>query len=294
MRHRGCSRPLRRVVTGFGADVAFARAGDKLVGHYGILLAPGTIRRATETHAQAICAAAPADEARPSDEGSETVVVETGGGMAPVVGAGAAQKGRRKGKKLQWKEAGLCLAHEAGGKTPGCGGTLQGDAAEAGKQLFGKSSRVHAAGDGARCKRKSGSAAEAATRSISTAPATIRALPQRRSMRVRRCQRPGSTNRKSASRPGILPGSPSPCGRISGRARWRCAARRYDPATAICLTARIGSGEIGSAHRRIVQKRLKLPGPWRCAENAEHMPALRLNRANEQWGNCWNQLGEAA
>ncbi len=79
------------------------------------------------------------------------------GGMVPIVEADAAQKDRRRGKKLQWKEAKLCLAHDADSKTPRYGGTLQGDVAEAGKQLFGcarsagfgKRSRIHAAGDGA-------------------------------------------------------------------------------------------------------------------------------------------------
>ncbi len=33
VRHRGCSRPFQRVVTDFGADVAFAQVEDKLVEH---------------------------------------------------------------------------------------------------------------------------------------------------------------------------------------------------------------------------------------------------------------------
>ena len=56
----------------------------------------------------------------------------------------------------------------------------------------------------------------------------------------------------------------------------------------------IGSGEIESAHRYVVQKRLKLPGSWWCAANADHMLALRLNRANRQWDNYWNQARKAA
>jgi hypothetical protein len=46
----------------------------------------------------------------------------------------------------------------------------------------------------------------------------------------------------------------------------------------------IGSGEIESAHRYVVKKRLKLPGAWWEAANAEHKLALRLNRANKEWG----------
>ena len=42
--HRGCSRPLQRAVTDFGADVPFAQAMDKLVEHYGVVLAESTIR----------------------------------------------------------------------------------------------------------------------------------------------------------------------------------------------------------------------------------------------------------
>ena len=157
MRHRGCSRPLQRVVTDFGADVAFAQVEDKLVEHYGILLPESTIRRVTELHAENIYTTTQVDEAWPDEVGCRTVIVEMDGGMVPIVAADAAQKDRRKGKTLHWKEAKLCLAHEAGSKTLSYGGTLQGDVGEAGKQLFGcarsagfgKASQVHAVGDGA-------------------------------------------------------------------------------------------------------------------------------------------------
>jgi hypothetical protein len=57
----------------------------------------------------------------------------------------------------------------------------------------------------------------------------------------------------------------------------------------------IGSGEIESAHRYIVQRRLKLPGAWWCAANADHMLALRLNRANGRWATYWsNETRRAA
>lgn len=49
----------------------------------------------------------------------------------------------------------------------------------------------------------------------------------------------------------------------------------------------IGSGEIESAHRYIVQQRLKCHGAGWLAANADHMLALRLNRANRQWDAYW-------
>jgi hypothetical protein len=52
----------------------------------------------------------------------------------------------------------------------------------------------------------------------------------------------------------------------------------------------IGSGEIESAHRYVVQKRLKLAGAWWEIQNAEHMLALRINRANRKWDGYWSAL----
>lgn len=155
--HRGCSRPLQRVVTDFGADVSFAHVEDKLVEHYGILLSESTIRRVTEAHAQNIYTAAQVDETWLIEAGCRSVIVEMDGGMVPIVEADAAQTDRRKGKTLQWKEAKLCLAHVTGSQTLSYGGTLQGNVEEAGKQLFGcarragfgKTTQVHAVGDGA-------------------------------------------------------------------------------------------------------------------------------------------------
>ena len=35
------------------------------------------------------------------------------------------------------------------------------------------------------------------------------------------------------------------------------------------------------------QKRLKLPGAWWLAANADHMLALRINRFNKRWCQYW-------
>lgn len=55
----------------------------------------------------------------------------------------------------------------------------------------------------------------------------------------------------------------------------------------------VGSGEIESAHRYIVQPRLKRPGAWWTLDNAEHMLALRLNRANGLWEQYWKNCANA-
>lgn len=319
VRNRGCSRPLQRVVTDFGADVAFARVEDKLVEHYGVLLPESTIRRVTEKHAQTIFAAAVVDESWPSEEGCQRVVAEMDGGMVPIVEADATQKDRRRGKTLQWKEAKLCLAHEAGSTTLRYGGTLRGDVAEAGKQLFGcarsagfgTGSEIHAVGDGAewialQVDERFGSRgtylvdfyhvcdylSAAATAIHRDADASRMWLNQQKErLKAGQCGGVIESLREHLEADDVAD-SEAPV-----RSCHRYLSRRTDQLDYPGALARglpIGSGEIESAHRYVVQKRLKLPGSWWCAENAEHMLALRLNRANGQWDNYWNQVRKAA
>jgi len=49
----------------------------------------------------------------------------------------------------------------------------------------------------------------------------------------------------------------------------------------------IGSGEVESAHRHVVQQRLKLSGCWWKETNAQSMLNLRTARANKLWEDYW-------
>lgn len=49
----------------------------------------------------------------------------------------------------------------------------------------------------------------------------------------------------------------------------------------------IGSGEVESAHRHILQQRLKIPGAWWKLETADKMAHLRVLRANGRWPELW-------
>jgi hypothetical protein len=62
---------------------------------------------------------------------------------------------------------------------------------------------------------------------------------------------------------------------------------QLDYKTAIENGLPIGSGEIESAHRYVIQERLKLPGAWWKAANVNSMLALRIVRANHQWNEYW-------
>lgn len=56
----------------------------------------------------------------------------------------------------------------------------------------------------------------------------------------------------------------------------------------------MGSGEIESAHRHVIQQRLKISGAWWLPENADNMLALRTRRANGEWRSYWQQQTQQA
>lgn len=56
----------------------------------------------------------------------------------------------------------------------------------------------------------------------------------------------------------------------------------------------IGSGEIESAHRYIIQNRLKRAGAWWKDNIARDMLNLRVLCANGRWQNYWGDMRHAA
>ena len=318
--HRGCSRPLQRTVTDFGADCAFAQVMDKLVEHYGIVLGESTIRRITEGHGQKIFEMAGKPSAWPTQPGSSAVViVEMDGGMVPIVEPDTTKTDQRKGKKLHWKEAKICLAHPQGSKALTYGGTLLGDVVTAGQQLFdcavqagfGASTAIHAVGDGApwianQIEDQFGTQGSylldfyhvcdylsAAAKAIvaETIGQQTWMDEQKTRLKTQRADELLQTLRLHLEG-GDVNDSDAPVRQCHRYLSHRREQLNYQSALVHDLP--IGSGEIESAHRYIVQQRLKRPGAWWRAANAEHMLALRLNRANRQWGAYWAKNLEQA
>jgi hypothetical protein len=65
---------------------------------------------------------------------------------------------------------------------------------------------------------------------------------------------------------------------------------QLDYKTAIQKGLPIGSGEIESAHRYVLQKRLKVSGAWWLLQHAKNMINLRTCRANHLWGDYWKKI----
>lgn len=65
---------------------------------------------------------------------------------------------------------------------------------------------------------------------------------------------------------------------------------QFDYQTALQTGLPMGLGEIESAHRYIMQARLKIAGAWWNRANAAKMLALRVARANGHWDSYWQAV----
>lgn len=288
---------------------------DKIVEHYGIVLSESTIARITEGHARAIFEAAPKAQSWPTRAGISTpIIVETDGGMVPIVEIDEQQNDKRKGKKLLWREAKISLAHPQGSETLAFGGTLRGDVDAAGQCLFdcaiqsgfGTDTPIHGVGDGApwiadQIEKKFGAQGSylvdffhacdylsAAGKSINSDRQAQKTWMDEQKSRLKTQQANAVLQElQTHLEPPAVHDSEAPVRQCHRYFSNRLEQLNYQDAIKRDLP--IGSGEIESAHRYIVQQRLKRPGAWWRAHNADYMLALRLNRANRLWDSYWQQ-----
>ncbi len=315
--HRGCSQPLQRVVTDFGADSPFGQAAQKLQEHYGVELSVSTVRRITEDHARRLFEGQVLETQGRAQGGERVMVVEMDGGMIPIVAPDPTQDDRRKGKALKWQEAKICLAHPLGSTRLTYGGTLNGGVEGAGRHLLdcavkaglGPDTQVHALGDGApwiadQVDLRFGAQGAYLVdfyHACDYLAAAAKVCDPDPSAWLERQKAHLKANRSAEVLAALaLYREPE---QVEDRDAPVRSAHRYfsnrrnqlDYQGALQREWPIGSGEIESAHRYIVQQRLKRPGAWWLACHAEHMLALRLNRANHQWDRYWqDRLLQAA
>ena len=273
-----------------------------------------SIRIITEHHGKAIFEQTKLISDWPDAPGANYVIAETDGGMVPVVTIDPEAKDKRKGKKLGWQELRLCIAHELKSRTLHYGGNFSGGVEETGRQLFdcavkanfGRQTKLHSVGDGAswikrQVEERFGSngiylidlmhlceyLAEAAPRCTDTP------VPWLDEQKARL-----KTNQAAIILGTLLPHLEPPSTAEENapvRKAYRYLRNRMDQVDyqgAIEKGLPIGSGEIESAHRYVVQARLKRPGAWWSPENIDYMLALRLCRINQQWENYWQDINQ--
>jgi len=304
MRSGGYSKLLQRALTDFGAEEAFGRAALRVKEHYGIEMPASAIRRITFRHGRVIHEIGN----QTPGEGAKELVTEMDGSLIPIVQRGKGTDGR-KGKVLVWREARLCCARAVGKAEPIYGATL--GSVENASWLWRQTAQraglveqtyVHGVGDGApwivdRFNENFGGQGDylldffhvseylAAAGLALVGAKKARSWLHRQQGRLLNNQWPKILRSMEPYR--------EPVGTQAAPVR---AAHRYlqqrsrhlDFKRARQRKLPIGSGEIESAHRHVVQQRLKLAGSWWKETNAQSMLNLRTARANHSWSAYWN------
>lgn len=311
---RAYSLPLQRRITDFGADVPFGKVSDKLHEHYGITVPSSSARTITEHHAQTIHEQERLQRDIPEQAGVAVIIAETDGTMIPILKPVNREReadplDKRKARQGCWKEARLSLTHPQGSVSPVFGGTI-GRPDEVGDQLLhcalrsgmGQTTSVHSVGDGApwiaqQVDRVFGGQGEflvdfyhlceylsAASPGCAPHEASLFFTTQKHLMTINQTMMV-----LKALQPHIEPDS-VPDERAPVRCCYRYIRNRegqFNYKEALDKDLPIGSGEIESAHRYIIQERLKIAGAWWDEDNARNMLSLRILRANGDWEKYW-------
>jgi hypothetical protein len=304
---RGYSLPLQRALADFGADHSFLAATKKMREHYGVEVPLAATRQHTLAHAKAISTVQP-------KPGPAAKILITGldGSMVPIVQSGAGAD-KRKGKTLLWKQANLCCARDKDEVDCVYGATMAsvkmaGLTWKAVAMAAGlvPTSLVHAVADGADpifeaySEQFAGREERAkftvdyyhVDEHLSEAAESI--APQKKQEWLHQQHGLLLTNQAGE----ILKTLEAHFEPLAQEKRPVRAVHRYihkrrdhlDYAGARAAGLPIGSGEIESGHRHVIQYRLKIAGAWWALPNAEAMLQLRTTRANNDWDRYWSEL----
>lgn len=302
VRNRGYSQRLQRVLVDFGAEHSFAKAAQRIQEHYGIEVPVEAIRQYTLRHGRHI-SQIPADSAC----AAQTLIAQMDGTMIPVVQPGNGPDAR-KDKRLFWREARLCLARSQDKAQAVYGSTL-GTAETAGwvwREValavgLTQKTQVHGLGDGApwivdKFRDNFGQQGSYLLDFYHVSQYLAQAAPQvvakgKERQWIRRQQARLLNNQSHKVLKSLQPHiEPPELEEAPVSAAYRYLTERrdcLDYAAAQAQHLPIGSGEIESGHRHVIQKRLKVAGAWWKETNAHSMLNLRTARANHQWTHYW-------
>lgn len=316
--NRRVSSLLERRIADFGAERSFAATARALREHYGIEVPLYAIDKTTgrvALRAKHFNSREP-ESIRPAD----ILISEVDGSMLPVVGfreAAADEAGagidRRKLRTCHWKEIRVGTARVPGSAESWYGVAL-GEPLTVGCMMteicrftgMHEATHIHAVGDGApwiaeQYERQFGTRCKFhldfyhVCESLAAAAAST-PMPQAQRKDWLEARKQSLHRGDGAAVIRELRALPAAAGGESGRSPVEEAIQylgkrlhQLDYPEAIRRDLPIGSGEVESAHRHILQKRLKIPGAWWRLERAEEMAQLRVMRANHRWNEFWTQ-----
>ena len=299
VRHQGYSRPLQRVLADFGAEASFPAATLRVKEHYGVTIPISALRQQTLRHGRAMTALADPQKAKAAAQ----LITEMDGSRIPVMEPGSGTD-QRKGKRLFWREVKLCCARPAGSVQTLYGATL-GSATTAAwvwdevarSSGLNAPTQVPGLGDGARwmVEQFTPLFGEPGAYLLDfyhvsdylAAAAQTLARPGQAKPWLDRQQGRWLNNQLGKVLRSLHPHQePEGTPEAPVRAAYRYLSERADHLD--YKTARqkdwpMGSGEIESGHRHVVQQRLKLSGGWWKETNAGARLNLRVARANQLW-----------
>lgn len=287
--------------------------------HYGIDISPSAAPVITLKHARAIenSFELPAPRRLDPKQPAPVLIGEIDGCMVPVVQTAepGATKDRRKGRTLLWKELKLCLIRRHGEVVPLFGVTTKGpeEAGAALKQVaqcvgLSDKTHVHGVGDGApwicnQFETQFGTQASylvdlyhvcdylaAAAKVCCPADPTTWMQTQKDKLK---------TNQPHAVLEALAPWQEPVDAQDETPVAdcYRYILNRLgqlDYAGAIRNKLPVGSGEIESAHRYVIQNRIKLPGAWWKFDNISAMAALCVSRTNNAIDRYWDRYKATA
>ena len=320
--HRACSTPLKRRISDFGAERSGRSTITALQEHYRIEVPLYTVDKVVGETARR--ASAYNSERPVGDSAASVQVSGADGSMVPIVefkrvgevSDPEKKADKRKRRECLWKEIRVCTVHDTQ-RADTCYGASFGGLLETELMMRATSEQcgmdsnthIHAVGDGAAWiaeayERQFGTQseylidfyhvceylAEAAETCAGANPTPARRkkwverqkqwLKQNQSGQVLR-------NLKKNLEPTGVADEGAPVRRC-----WRYLTNRRDQLDykgALEKGLPIGSGETESAHRHLIQRRLKLPGAWWKRETASNMAQLRVTRANGDWNDFWSK-----
>jgi hypothetical protein len=300
---------LQRAITDFGADDSFEKATLKLREHYNLSFSASTVRRITYCHAQQI-KNKHIQKTKIPEQGNDFIVCESDGSMIPLVSIKKGKGDARKRRDLSWKEAISTLSYSLGSKTPtyfaGFGRTKTGAVMldTAIRTGLGSNSYIQILGDGAKwiCNEAEQSfgtqghylidffhLCDYLAKAIKSSPikntqsyyGRVKSLCKKGKIdQVVRWLEPFKEAQKIKNDLAPVRAALRYINNRPGQFGYQTAREKGLP---------IGSGQIESTHRHLVQKRLKLSGAWWKYESAEKMLALRTQRTNQEWNQYWDQ-----
>lgn len=314
---RGCSRPLQRRIVDFYAERSGEKTITALEEHYAITISLHAVQSVSKDaagRAKALNSQAPSQ----STCTSNILTVQLDGSMVPIIEFGevgqTAESGlikdRRKKRQTCWKELRLCTV-AAQGRDFTRYGVTRGAPFEVGCMMndtcrhegMNEQTHIHGVADGATW------IAEQYEQQFGTRHSFLldfyhacEYLAAAREGGIGKEKRQGNWFEKQKK--ALLNGEveavltelekhvdnsgseeKDPVSICLGYLKKRRDQLDYPAAKAADLA--IGSGEVESGHRHLLQQRLKIPGAWWLLENADEMAHLRVLRSNHRWQELW-------